>query len=78
MDADGLNLNDSNNLYVDAEYHRDNVLTNNYQKRSTSEVVNGIRTITYMLAPGYKANEQYYANLSMHNPADETTTDCGI
>lgn len=78
MDADGLNLNDSNNLYVDAEYHRDNVLTNNYQKRSTSEVVNGIRTITYMLAPGYKANEQYYANLSMHNPADETTTNYGI
>ena len=78
MDADGLNLNDSNNLYVDAEYHRDNVLTNNYQKRSTSKVVDGIPTITYMLKPGYKANEQYYTHLYMRNPADETTTDCGI
>lgn len=78
MDADGLNLNDGNNLYVDAEYHRDNVLTNNYQKRSTSKVVDGIPTITYMLKPGYKANEQYYTHLYMRNPADETTTDCGI
>lgn len=74
MYEDGLSLSWSSGLYADqgsSSYRRHIVDT--YDPEHT-----GYTYVTFMLDEGYSASGTYYYNLTMRNPADSSTINCGV